>query len=836
MITSMGAVQFTIEELAIVCRAKIVQRSEKHNSINDIAVDSRHLNGNSETVFIALIGKRHNGHLFLEEAVEKGCRIFIVSEPPSDSFLSNDISILQCDDTLKALQLLASAHRRKFSIPIVSVTGSNGKTMVKEWLSQLLSMKYNVLRSPKSYNSQVGVPLSVSKLSNDYDIAVFEAGISQVGEMSHLESIIKPDSGIFTNIGAAHDENFINQRQKVAEKLLLFVGCKKLVFCTDHHEIQQTIISSGLGRKIDLFSWGRQSDARLRIIHMIADDQGTTVTAEYEGQSLTVVLPYQDHASVENMMHCWAFMLSEGFSNHEIAAGLKKLTPVEMRLELKEGINRCTIINDSYNSDINSLSIAIDFLEKNRQYQKKTIILSDILQSGKKGDILAQEIGQMISLRGIDQFIGIGPVLFASRNRFGEKAIFYRSTSDFLNHHDLASFENEMILLKGARAFEFEKISKLLEEKAHETILETDLQALTHNLNLLRSKLNPNTKMMAMVKAFAYGSGAVEIARHLEYHRIDYLAVAYADEGVMLRKAGISLPVMVMSPEESSMYFMIRYQLEPEVYNLKTLQQLLAAMNEYAKDPSPIGVHIKLDTGMHRLGFADNDIEPLIAEILNTGGLLKVKSVFSHFSASDDSAYDEFTRNQIQLFEKMSKRLSAGLGYPIMKHIANTAAILRFPESQFDMVRTGIGLYGADPTGSEDSDFKQVATLRTKVIQIRNIEAGESVGYNRKAINSQPRKIATLAAGYADGLSRRLGNGNWNVSINGHLAPLIGDICMDMCMADITGLDGISEGDEVQIFGPERPLYQYALAMSTIPYEALTSVSARVKRIYIQRD
>jgi len=833
----MESIRFSIGDIEKICKATVLRKSHTAQDITAVVTDSRHIADGIHALFIALKGIHHNGHQFVAETHDKGVRTFLISEPEAASALPDDCTVFQVSDTLVALQALAAAHRKKFNIPVLAITGSNGKTMVKEWLYQLLSPDTNIIRSPKSYNSQVGVPLSVFNLSAAHNLAIFEAGISQPGEMTSLEKIIQPTAGIFTNIGAAHDESFIDHRQKTAEKLQLFVNCQKLIYCSDDYEIGPKIISSGLNKKLNLYSWGSGKDAWLQVLETTPNSQGTKIKAQREKEVLDIFIPFTDKASVENIMHCWTFMLSEGIEHSVIADRIRRLTSIQMRLELKEGIHRCSIINDSYNSDINSLSIAIDFLEKNKEYKRKTVILSDILQSGKKSNELTIEIAQMISKRGIDRFIGIGETLYAGREQFTVESQFFRNTEDFLREFDLSSFHDEMILLKGARRFGFERISALIEDKAHETILETDLNALTHNINFFKSKISSNTRIMAMVKAFAYGSGAVEIARHLEYHRFDYLTVAYADEGVALRNAGITLPIMVMSPEENNFYFLFRHMLEPEIYSFGTLQKLLDSIDQYSSFITfPVKLHIKFDSGMHRLGFDEQDTAALTALLAEHSDQLQVASVFSHFTSADDSSEKDFTQLQLTKFCAFADQLEKALGYKVIRHIANTAATLAFPEAQLDMVRIGIGLYGIDPSGIYSKELLPVVSLKTKVLQIKQVAPGETIGYSRMAKSDKPRTTATLAIGYADGFHRIMGNGNWHVYINGQKAPIAGNICMDMCVADITGLTGVSEGDTVEIFGAHNSISEYAAKMNTIPYEVLTSVSARVKRIYIQQD
>lgn len=833
----MKSVQFSIDEIVDICKAELLQSNAKNIRISGIITDSRHISDGKNELFIALKGVRHNGHLFLKEAYNKGIRTFIISDISADTELPADATILKTNNTLHALQSLAAAHRKKFNIPVIAITGSNGKTMVKEWLYQLLSNDTDVVRSPKSYNSQVGVPLSVFNLEANHRLAIFEAGISQPGEMQSLENIIQPNIGILTNIGAAHDENFIDHRQKAAEKLQLFVNCNKLIYCSDDFEIEQKIISSGLNKKVEMISWGRKNDAWLQITDVIANKGGTNISAVRKDETLRIFIPFTDKASVENIIHCWVYLLSENMAQNLISERIRKLSSIEMRLELKEGKNRCSIINDSYNSDINSLSIAIDFLEKNKEYTRKTIILSDILESGRNSKDLSNEIAKLIAKRGIDRFIGIGENLCNNSKTFSGESYFFKNTEDFLHGFDLSIFRDEMILLKGARRFGFERISALIEDKAHETILETDLNALTHNINYFKSKLSSGTRMMAMVKAFAYGSGAIEIARHLEYHRFDYLAVAYADEGVALRNAGITLPIMVMSPEENNYYFLFRHQLEPEIYSFSTLTKLIENIDLYSSFiPLPVRIHIKFDSGMHRLGFTEAEQEKLFSILKEYRNSVQVASVFSHFTSSDDASENDFTELQLACFSKFASALENATGYPVLKHISNSAAILRFPQAHLDMVRLGIGMYGIDPSGMNTDKLQPVVSLRTKILQIKHIAAGETVGYSRKAKSEKARTIATLAIGYADGFHRNMGNGAWSVYINGKAAPVIGNICMDMCLADISNIPDVKEGDEAEIFGKHNSLTSYAEAMGTIAYEALTSVSARVKRIYMQKD
>lgn len=830
----MSVVSFTLKEVFGICHADLIQGNDKV-LIRHLIIDSRHISEPNDSLFIAIVGDTHNGHRFAQEAYEKGIRSFLLSEDVAFLKDKEDCNILMVDDSLLSFQRLAAAHRGKFSLSVLAISGSNGKTIVKEWLSQLLSADFNIVRSPGSYNSQVGVPMSVLNIGSEHNLGIFEAGISRTEEMSHLEAVIQPEIGIFTNIGPAHDGNFINIGQKVAEKLNLFVNCKELIYCGDHYDIGEKLISSGLSQKIKLFSWGKGPDNKLIVKNTNNSDLFSTLKLEFEGKISEIQIPFIDKASVDNAMHCVSFMLLKGYTFDKIKDRLPLLTPVKMRLEVKEGINNSAIINDSYNSDINSLSIALDFLEKNKRFRKKTLILSDILQSGKPDKVLAGEIAELLSKRDVSRLIGIGPILTKHKDLFESTESFYESTEAFIHDFDPGSFEDEVVLLKGARKFEFEKISRLLEAKVHNTVLEVDFNALTDNLNFFKSKLSNDTRIMPMVKAFAYGSGVYEIANHLQYHRVDYMAVAYTDEGVELRKAGISTPVMVMSPEEEHLYFLIRYKLEPEIYSFRILNKLVEVLSQWEDSlEEPMPIHLKFDTGMHRLGFDEKDVDELTAFLKEHEDIIKVASVFSHFAASDEKEYDDYSRFQIKKYNSIIAKLESAIGDDFLKHISNSSAILRFPEAQFDMVRLGIGLYGIDESAF-DAPLTNVLTFKTRIIQIRDLDAGESVGYSRKAIEKKKRRIATLSVGYADGFHRNMGNGKWSMLLHGQKAPITGNVCMDMCMIDITNIPEAQVGDEVVIFGEGNSLHEYAKAMNTIAYEALTSVSERVKRIYIQR-
>ncbi len=819
---------YTSKEIANIIDGKILSEDLKDKVITDILIDSRRLINPADCLFIALVSKKNDGHHYIQELYEKGVRSFIISNP---EYTLPGTNCILTDNTLTALQKLTAAHRKKFAIPVIGITGSNGKTIVKEWLFQLLNPDKKISRSPKSYNSQVGVPLSVWQLKEGCEMGIFEAGISEPDEMGKLFQIINPTIGIFTNIGAAHSENFINTIQKVGEKLKLFTKVDTLIYNPDYAEIQETIIRSEILESINAFTWSRKQDANLRIQKTEKSERNTTISGKFNNEELHITIPFTDDASIENAIHCWAVLLYLGYNNTTIDMRMQNLQPIAMRLEMKEGINHCSIINDSYNSDINSLNIAIDFLNQQNQHKKKTIILSDILQSGQDEEELYGEIAGILQKKGIHKIIGIGKAISKQKEKFEIESDFFPDTDTFLHNYSFAGFQNESILLKGARVFEFEQISQALQQKAHETVLEINLNALVNNLNYFRKKLQPETKIMAMVKAFSYGTGSFEIANILQYHHIDYLAVAYADEGVELRKAGITAPIMVMNPDEQSYDAIIKHNLEPEIYNFRSLDLLEEATRvNIIPENKPVKVHIKLDTGMHRLGFLPNEIDQLIHRLLAFNSIY-VQSVFSHLASSEDPNDDDFTRYQIEQFQSMSARLQEKSDHHIMLHILNSAGISRFPKAQFDMVRLGISLYGIPTSTADRNNLENVSTLKSTISQIKTVQAGESIGYNRATITDTDITIGIIPVGYADGLNRKLSNSVGKIYIGETAVPIVGNVCMDMCMVNITGMD-VHEGDDVIIFGKEHPITELATALDTIPYEVLTNISRRVKRVY----
>lgn len=822
---------YSISDIASVINGTLNGSSAA--SIKNLLIDSRKLSNAETSLFFAIKGDRHDGHTYLNDLFEKGVRNFVVSNLPQNIATFTATNFIFVSDTLFALQKLCVYHREQFKIPVIGITGSNGKTIVKEWLYQLMREDKNIVRSPKSFNSQVGVPLSIWQISEEHDLGIFEAGISKSQEMKLLENIIQPTIGVFTNIGQAHDENFENQKQKVCEKLKLFSNSEVLIYCKDYLSIQDEITNNKLFSDTKFFTWSKKLRADLLIGRITKTDSDTEIQGVYKNDFIRITIPFTDEASIENTIHCWATMLYLGYENKVINNRMRLLSPVAMRLELKEGINNCSIINDSYNSDLGSLAIALDFLNQQKQHPKKTIILSDILQSGQNDKMLYKEVAELIHKKGISRLIGIGEGISSQANQFECEKSFYKSTADFLQQFNNSFFREETILLKGARAFSFEAISKIIQQKAHETVLEINLNAIVHNLNYYRSKLKADTKVMAMVKAFSYGSGSFEIANILQFHRVDYLAVAYADEGIELRKAGITMPIMVMNPEEQSYDAMIHFNLEPEIYSFRVLSLFEETLKRSdRKNMQPISIHIKLDTGMHRLGFDEEEVNELIVRISNNKNLI-IKSIFSHLAASDESDHDDFTWQQIKKLNVISEKIKSYFNYPIIKHILNSAGISRFPDAQFEMVRLGIGLYGIGANATEQTQLQNVSTLKSSISQIKNISAKETIGYSRKGIATRDMQIATVPIGYADGLSRKLSNGKGKMIVKGKEAPIIGNVCMDMCMIDITDIQ-VNENDEVIIFGDLNPIADVAKDIGTIPYEVLTNVSRRVKRVYFQ--
>lgn len=789
-------------------------------SIDSVSIDSRSLQNSSSTLFFAIVGPNNDAHVYINDLISIGVENFVVRYIPEEC--SDRANFLVVGDTLQALQRFAAYYRSLFHFPVIGLTGSNGKTIVKEWLNFLLSPDFNVIRSPKSYNSQVGVPLSVISINEKHNLGIFEAGISTVAEMKKLEEIIKPTIGVLTSIGSSHDEGFDSTEQKIREKLVLFKDCEILIYQ------KNTLVDSCMPKDANLFSWSyKDKMADVFVSNKETNNGQTTLSCQYKGANFQLQIPFQDKASIENAISCFLVLLYFKYDFDTIQSRMALLFPVEMRLKVKNGINNCSIIDDSYSSDFQSLKIALDFLESQKQFLKKTLILSDIFQSGLPTEELYSRVAQLVVSNNITRVIGIGNTISNFKEVFVNCTTF-ETTADFVANFDTLDFSNETILIKGARSFQFEEIVYLLEEKTHETVLEINLNAISYNLNFFKAKLAPKVKMMVMVKAFGYGNGGLEIAKLLEHHKVDYLGVAFADEGISLKNGGIKTPIMVLNPENTSFAAIIHYKLEPEIYCLKGLHAFLKIAKQ--KNLQDFPIHLKVDTGMHRLGFEENTIDELI-ETLKGEFTVKVQSILSHLATSDDMLHYEFAMSQIALFERLSSKIIKQLDINPIRHILNTSGISNFPEAQYNMVRLGIGLYGVSNDSIEQKFLENVGTLKSVISQTRMIAAGESVGYGRKFIADKPTRVATIPIGYADGIARAWGNGLGFVSIKDKKAKIIGSVCMDMLMVDITEID-CTEGDSVIIFG-EKPTVSYiAKKLNTIPYEVLTSISQRVKRVF----
>jgi alanine racemase len=803
-----------------------------------IITDSRKILDPERSLFVAIQGEKRDGHQFIPEALLRGVRCFLVTHIPADLSTSRENNLAQplfivVKDTLAALQQLAAHHRSRFNYKVVGITGSNGKTIVKEWLNYLLHEDLAIIRSPKSYNSQIGVPLSIWQMHPQSDLAIFEAGISARGEMEKLEKMIRPDIGIFTNIGEAHSEGFSSRREKIREKLNLFIHAEWLIYCRDYTDLHEEAQAFARRYGVKLLDWSSDGEAVFQVVDKKTDPSSTGIRVRHKDQEFDFSIPFTGAAPVENAVTCAVMMIHLGLGNR-LMEKMEKLPSLSMRLEMKNGINRCTVINDSYSNDVSSLKLALDFLQQQQQHKRRTVILSDIPQSGKPQDELYREIMSMLVQHKISSLKGIGPVISSYGRAFREAGIdaeCWLTTDDFVHHFNPLAYKDETILIKGARSFGFEQINQLLEVKVHQTVLTVDLKALSENLTLYRKMLNRETKIMVMVKAFSYGSGSFEIANLMQFHKVDYLAVAYADEGVELRKAGISIPIMVMNPEPSSFPALVNYDLQPEIFSFDIMEQFSEFLGQEGINEFP--VHIKLDTGMHRLGFEPEEIQKL-GEALLQKQSLRVVTMFTHLTGSEDPGDDEYTSLQAARFRDSCDRLRTMLDYNFIRHISNTAAIIRHPSLQLDMVRLGIGLYGVNVAAGHTLGLKNAASLTTTIAQIRKVKAGETVGYNRKGKLTRDSLIATIRIGYADGYPRSLGNGQGKVMIRNKQYPVVGSVCMDMTMVDITDGPEICLEDEVVIFGRGLDLLEVAKWAGTISYDIMTGISQRVRRVYVE--
>lgn len=823
----------TLAEICRIVGGSFIMGGEqsREREVRMISIDSRQLVDVDTCLFFAIKGVRHDGHQYLKDVYKQGVRQFVVSSAEMDLSDLTGSGVIVVADSLKAMQELAAWVRKQYSYPVLGVTGSNGKTIVKEWLFEILQQDIRIVRNPKSYNSQVGVPLSVWNMSAAFDLAVFEAGISRPGEMERLAAVIAPEIGLITNIGDAHQENFETKEQKADEKLRLFETCSLIIYRKDQDLVHRRIREKYSGKNVGLFSWSlADKQAELYIDAAVKADKSVLSFWSEEAKG-AVEIPFTDDAAIENACHCLAFIVATHRWENKLAERFARLQPVAMRLELKQGIHNCSLVNDYYNSDINSLEIALQFLLRQSVAGRltKTLILSDIRQSGMESEKLVLEVLRLTSRYHIDRLICIGEELLKHKSFFGAGTTFYQNTDEFLLHFDPSQFKNEQILLKGAREFRFERIAALLQQKYHQTQLEVNLNSLIENLNRYKSLLKPGTKVMIMVKAFSYGSGNVEIARALEFQKADYLAVAVADEGIDLRQAGIGTPIIVMNPEEHSFEMMLEYGLEPNLYSMEVFQQFDQAARRMAVSGYP--VHLKIESGMNRLGFSSEEELLTVSRQIALAGRLRIQSVFSHLAVSDDPLQDAFTRQQYARFRALSDLIIRSQPHPVLRHLLNSAGIERFPEFQMEMVRLGIGLYGVSQSSALKAET--VARWLTVVSQVKEVQPGETVGYGRKGKVEKAKEIAVIPVGYADGYDRRLSNGVGKVWLNGRFFPVIGNVCMDMTMIDVTGA-GVGAGDPVELMGDHVKLDDLAQWAGTISYEILTGISQRVKRVYIQ--
>lgn len=817
--------RYCVTEISEIVHATI--KGNNNLYVKHLQYDSRNIIASDETMFLAIAGERHDGHKYIRTMYDCGVRSFLISDPSCVVEDLHNAAFLCVNNVVEALQKLVAHHRSQFHVPVLAITGSNGKTIVKEWLTSALLTKEYVVRSPKSYNSQIGVPLSVWQMNLDSTWGVFEAGVSEVGEMQRLADVIQATEGVFTCIGEAHQQGFSSIAEKISEKLNLFESCERIFYCRDHQLIHEAI-ETRFGSTKELVTWSVLDDnARLKATILTQKEKITRLSIAANGCSFQLDVQFADRASIENILQVVNYLCYHNYSATEIKQTLGLLHPIAMRLEQLKGLNGSTIINDAYNSDINSLSIALDYL---RQISdgNRTIVLSDIPQSGMSNAELYGRVAGMLNKAEVGKLVGVGPAISSCQSAFSEfNAEFYPTTKAFIETFTWKSWANSYILLKGAREYKFEDVVAVLSEKNHTTVLESNLNHLINNLNYYRTKLSTGTQVMAMVKALAYGSGNVELAAQLQHEKVDYLGVAFVDEGVQLRKYGITLPIMVMAPSAEDFTRIIEYNLEPEIYSLSILERFLE--QAVSQQLTNYAIHIKIDTGMHRLGFEAQDVTALL-KVLKKSNAVKVKSVFSHLAASDEYMHDAFTEEQINTFVALSNAIEKDLAYSFMRHIVNSAGIERFPNAHFDMVRLGIGLHGISAEGQE---LEPVSTLKTHIVQIKSIAKGQTVGYSRRGVAHDKMRIAIIPVGYADGLDRKLGNGNAYVSINGKKAYYVGSICMDLSMVDISDV-ACKEGDEVVVFGKDPSIKYLAEKINTIPYEVLTNVSSRVKRVYIK--
>lgn len=819
-----------IQQIIKITKAEVLQLPSDEDTIHFLITDSRKSISGTDSLFFAIKGIRHDGHIFINELYKKGIRNFIIDQK-IDIEKYKEANFLKVENAIAALQSVAKYKRNQhIRLPVLAITGSNAKTIIKEWMSQMLNPEYAVVKNPKSYNSHIGVPLSVWQMNEKHTFGVFEAGISKPNEMPVLEQIIKPAYGIFTNIGSAHDEGFASKEQKIIEKLCLFDQTQCLFYCADHKDIDFAVKKKGL----TTYNWSQnenEADVNFAILSISESAVHIQMTTKNQNQILTteLELPFNDFASLENLFHCITFLHYLGFDAAKIQQKLLLIKPISMRLELKQAIYDSYLIDDTYNNDLGGLTIALDFITHQNQKSKKTVILSDLLETGLDSDVLYMVVAETLVNKKITKLIGIGNNFVNHAHYFNtiDRAAFFSTAEDFMLSDEIENFSEEIILIKGARVFQFEKIVKRLERKSHRTVLEINLDALSHNLNFYKSKLLSNTKIMVMVKSFAYGAGSLEVANLLQFHRVDYLAVAYIDEAIELRNAGIILPIMVMNITENDLELLAKHKLEPVIYSLELLEMTIYYLENNFKK---INIHLELETGMNRLGIAVNEVPKAIDLISNTNKI-SISSVFSHLAGADEAQFADFTQQQYGILLRTTAYIENKLKYKFLRHILNSAGIVRYPNLQLDMVRLGIGLYGIEANGLEQHALMNVSTLKTRISQIKKINIGESIGYSRKGRTTQETTIGTIAIGYGDGFSRSFSNGVGKVLINNKLASIIGNVCMDMTMVDLTNITA-KVGDEVVIFGNGLDTLAIAKSIQTIPYELFTGISERVKRVF----
>lgn len=815
--------RYTVAELGAILSCDTYERSFALYNIEHAETDSRSVLHPATTVFFALQGSRSNGEDFIHQLAGEGVRAFVVDSRCELDL--RDACLLRVPSVLGALQQLAKHHRKQFQIPVMGITGSNGKTIVKEWLYTLLRERYRVCKNPKSYNSQLGVALSVLELDQSHEIALFEAGISQTGEMGRLREMIQPTHGLITNLGDAHQAGFASPDDKALEKLQLFRDATTFIYRKDYASIDALASVHGGG-----ISWSQKLKADYNIERLHKKPYGLSLQLRHGNALHSFDIPFEDEASLENGMHCIVAALELGLTAEEIQRGLRQLHALRMRLEQKEGLRGCLLINDSYSLDLKSLQLALQFVDQQNQTMPRTLVISDF--AGQQADDgLPEGVAQLAAKYQVQKLIAVGPMMARLRSLLDGKIAFlhFPDADALLAHSDALGLHDELVLIKGARHFRLERFFDALSLSQHDTTLEIDLKAVAHNLACYRSLAGRGVKCMAVVKAAAYGSGHYEIARLLEFHGVDYLAVAYPDEGIALRQKGIRLPILVLNSGGVDFNRLAEYRLEPEVYSLRQLQRLL----QETGGEGIAGIHIKFDTGMNRLGFGERDL-PALASLLLENPQLEVRSLFSHLAASDRPEHDEFTHRQAKAFEAMSSYLQGVLPRPAMKHLLNSGGLARHPQYAFDMVRLGIGLYGFDADPGVARRLEKVHSLKTRIAQVRNVESGETVSYNRSGKLASAGKIGVLSIGYADGLPRQAGAAAWPVWIYRQRAPLVGNVCMDLCMVDLSGVEHCTEGMEVEVFGKNAPLELLAEATGTIPYEILCRISGRVKRIFLQ--